>query len=469
MSETATEKKELQDVQNRLMEMLDSVCLDPNATPKDRPAPRRKKASSETTEDGKSSGSSRVKVCPNCKSDEPWGSSSWCPSCGYYPSLKRKVFSDELAASEVEEEEEEELDLATMATMVPIWIYIISGGLLFLLMESLAIRLMIPEITRRSPIAIIQILIGLNVLGISHIRAYFIAAHENENLNIISILWTLFEIWKTTFAQMPRVAKTLYGGAWGLAAVLFAIAFIGVDYGDTFSKLTEEKKKPANPMKAILSVASKTASVTGPPKNGAAPQNMEDALKDFAGDDFAESAIESATQAGDPLGDDAEPTTTAEEESKGEKSGQNSTNSSSVGNETKRSEDKEKETPPKQEFIWSTVPVDGEKEFESEYLVIGYLTNASGQLRSVVLAETLESGAVRFAGKYTINILDKSFIEKLQKQLEQYRTRHPAMKTPYIAKWTAPYVKVQIVHNGVTPDGRIEEGQIRYFQNKPPR
>ena len=453
MSETVTEKKELQDVQDRLMEMLDSVCLDPDATPKDRPAPRNKKNSQETDGGAKSPNGSRVKICPNCKSDEPWGDSSWCPSCGYYPSLKRKVFSDELAESEVEVEEED-LDLTTMATMVPTWIYWLSGGLIFLLIESLAIRCLIPRLAQRSPLAIVQILIGLNVLGIAHIRAYFIAAQEDENLNIIAILWRPFDIWKTVITQMPRVHKTIYAGTWGLAAVLFAIAFIGVDYLSVMTAATAERRKPANPMKTVLSVASKMAAVTPASQGGGgAPDNIGDAIEGFAGDDLLGTVLDAGKAEEDPLEDAAEDY-------------EGSSSTSTAGGKKNDNEEEQIE----RDIIWSSDSAGESKEFDNEYLVIGYMTNASGQLRSLLLAETLkETGAVRYAGKYSINTIDKKFINKLQLQLEKYRSRHPAMKTPYIAKWTAPYVLVKIVHNGISPDGRIQEGHILYYQNKPPR
>lgn len=452
MSETVTEKKELQNVQDRLMKMLDSVCLDPNATPKDRPAPRKKNNSQDSAGSAKSANGSRVKICPNCKSDEPWDGSSWCPSCGYYPSLKRKVFSVDLAESEVEEEEED-LDLTTMATMVPTWIYWLSGGLVFLLVESLAIRCLVPRLSQRSPIAIVQILIGLNVLGIAHIRAYFIAAHEDENLNIISILWRPFDIWKTAISQMPRVCKTVYAGTWGLAAVLFAIAFIGVDYLSVMSTAVSERRKPANPMKTVLSVASKMASAAPAPQGGS-PGNIEDAIENFAGDDLFDTILD----AGNIENPEEDLLEDAAEGYEG-----TSDTSSTTGK-------KKNEVKVEREIVWSSLSAEGSKEFDNEFLVIGYMTNASGQLRSLLLAETLkESGAVRYAGKYSINTRDKKFIDKLQLQLEKYRSRYPAMKTPYIAKWTAPYVLVKIVHNGVSPDGRIDEGQILYYQNKPPR
>lgn len=455
MSEAATENKDLQDVQDRLMKMLDSVCLDPNAVPKDRPAPRKKQKDQGSK--SHSANGARVKICPSCGSEEPWGSSSWCPSCGYYPQLKRKVFNEEIAENETDEEEEEELDIATMATMVPVWIYWLAGGVILLLVESLTIRCLFPQIEQRSPIAIIQILIGLNVLGIAHFRAYFIAAHENEDLNIISILWTPFVIWKGVFEQMPDVRRTLYSGTWGLCAILFAILFIGVDYVSVFVQADAPPRKPINPMKTVLQVAGKMASAAPATNHGPAPGNIEDALSDFAGSDTFDFILESQNVNDDPLAEARE--------------GYDPKKSTTPDQQSNKEKPKEEEPPPEREIVWATAASDGiKREFDKEYLVVGYLTNSQGMLRSLLLAETLKSnGAIRFSGKYSISLKDNLFIEKLQSKLESYRSRYPVMKTPYIAKWTAPYVSVKIVHNGIAPDGRFTDGRILYYENKPPQ
>lgn len=450
MSDTATEDKNLLEVQERLMKMLDSVRLDPNAPPVDRPETRQKQTSP-SNPSGLDGDSEKLRTCPNCRAQKNWNGNPWCPACGYHPKLKRKVVSSEELEAEESDSEPEDLTLLTMLTLVPTWVYWLSGGILFLLCESLAVRLLLPRLSQRSPIAIVQIFLGFNVLGIAHLRAYYIAAKENEDLNFISVLWSPFVIWQTALTQMPDVRRTLYAGSWGLCAILFAICLIGVDYLSLIDPDTYQPKKALNPMRMIMSVAKNISKVGPPPKAKINDGSLEEALEDFAGSETFDFILEENDPANmnDPLEEAAQ-------------------DADSKVSDEKKSPDKKKAAPPR--IVWSSVDVKTPREFDHEYIVIGYLTNASGELRSLLLAETLpDSGVVRYAGKYTIGINDKDFIKKLQLKLENYRSRYPAMKTPYIAKWTAPFVSTKIVHNGILPDGRFEEGQIIYFKETPPQ
>ncbi len=114
--------------------------------------------------------------------------------------------------------------------------------------------------------------------------------------------------------------------------------------------------------------------------------------------------------------------------------------------------------------IRSSVPVDGNKRFQKDYIIIGYFTNSQGDLRSLLLAEeTEENNRIRMVGKYPINIEDQQFLGALQTQLGSYRIRRPVMPSRYIAKWTAPMIVCKIAHNGSTPDGRFIDGQLVSF------
>lgn len=340
-------------------------------------------------------------------------------------------------------EEEEDLDVLTMAQMVPGWIYWLTGGLMLLLIESLTIRILIPVLEHRSPLAILQCVLGFNVLGIAHIRAYLIASEENEDLNFISIFWSPSVLWKTALMRMPEIRKTVYAGAWGAAAILFAVMFIEIDYASVMQPENFRSGKAFNPMKAVMSVARTMATAAPPPVNGRT-QSIEEALEGFAEDAPVEMLVEAGSTEKDPLKIETLPRV----------------------DQTSDEENKENDRPDSN-LIWSNFPLTEFRSGNDEYIVIGYLTNSSGELRSLLLAETLEqTGAIRFGGKYTISINDPEFINQFQKTLEKYRMRTPAMQTPYIAKWTAPYVYCKIVHNGIAPDGRFVDGQILYFRER---
>ena len=46
------------------------------------------------------------KTCARCHTTQDWGSSTWCPYCGFYPSLNLESVSDESWKNAIPAEEE---------------------------------------------------------------------------------------------------------------------------------------------------------------------------------------------------------------------------------------------------------------------------------------------------------------------------------------------------------------------------
>ncbi|TWT58750.1 hypothetical protein KOR42_21360 [Thalassoglobus neptunius] len=108
-----------------------------------------------------------------------------------------------------------------------------------------------------------------------------------------------------------------------------------------------------------------------------------------------------------------------------------------------------------------------DKIYQNDYAIIGYSTNAEGELRSVLLAGIhARTKRPAFAGKFSISIRDKNFLTALQESLDNHRTKKPPVPNPYNARWTTPSIFCTIHHNGVTPDGRILEGQMISFRDR---
>ncbi len=421
------------------MKMLDSVRLDPNA-PSEAPPRQSDESPTGKKPSTPSKKNSDKNCCPSCDNPEPWGDSSWCPSCGYCPKLKQKIVRNEPSELADDDEEDGELSLIAMTWMVPKWIFWLSGGLLLLLIESIAIRCLILDIVTRSHIAILQILIGVHVFGVAHIRSYMIATHDNENLNLISIFWAPFTIWKTTLERMPSVSKTVCFGSWGLAAVLFAVLFIGLDYDNLFTPENFRRGSSGNPLKMIVSTMTRSATTNGATmgSGGNSSGSLEDALKDFAG----------------------EPDSGGQQQSGG-------TSTASDQDFTEEYAGSEGEPQSGPVVIHSTVPLSNKKMHKKEYFVFGFLTNSAGELRSILLAEKLEDNkGVRFSGKYNISLKDDPFLSKFRTSLNHHRIHRPVMKTIYNANWTSPALICSIAHNGVTPDGRFRGGQIVSFYDQ---
>lgn len=438
------------------MKMLESVRLDPHAEVV-RPQPASKPHETVTTPPSQTR--RRKQRCTNCGSQEPWGDSSWCPNCGFYPKLGRKVFS----AAEVAPEEEEEIDAGTLLSLVPAWAYWIVGGVTLLLATSLTIRLTVGPLAQRSAIAILQILIGINVLGLAHFRAYYHASQENEDLNFLSLVWSPFVIWKSAFARMPDVRKTFYAGSWGFAAIIFAILLIGLDYDNIFHPDNFRKRQSFNPLKLIVQLTSSLSSAQTTQSSGTGSPGTTPMAS------FLDMAKEAAPTSDGP--------SQAQDigEAIGGFAGQSGLTGNRPGSSVSRSDSHDEpdesgaadSKPDPTPVDKTTVPLKGERKYTNEYVIFGYLTNSSNELRSVLLAEVIpESNAARFVGKYSVSLPNQEVLGSLQKLLESVRTRRPAMNAPYHAKWTAPVIVCEIAHDGVTPDGRFEEAQIISFHSR---
>ncbi|MEW4487694.1 hypothetical protein AB1L42_06405 [Thalassoglobus sp. JC818] len=108
-----------------------------------------------------------------------------------------------------------------------------------------------------------------------------------------------------------------------------------------------------------------------------------------------------------------------------------------------------------------------DKIYQNDYAIIGYSTNADGELRSVLLAGIhARTKRPAFAGKFSISVRDPKFLTALQESLDNHRTKKPPVPNPYNARWTTPSIFCTIHHNGVTPDGRILEGQMTSFRDR---
>ena len=117
------------------------------------------------------------------------------------------------------------------------------------------------------------------------------------------------------------------------------------------------------------------------------------------------------------------------------------------------------------ELITTSEKILPDKEVEKEYLIFGYSTNQKGEIRSILLAAEGEEGSGRyyFGGKFSLSTRDQDFLVKLQETLDSHRVPEPAMRNPFIARWSRPLVSCTLHHNGTTPDGRILEGQLVSF------
>lgn len=502
-----------EDVQARLMRMLDSVRLE-------------KQPELETENVAAATG------CSNCGSQASWGNASWCPDCGYYPKLGRAVTPVEAAA-------ETPLQLKDF-----LWLLVLVGGGLLLLIGSLAVRFGVSDVEARSHWAIVQILLGFTMLCIAQVQAYLVAAQTIDSISASSLFFEPVKLWEPVFKSLPKSQRTLQLGAWSVLSVVLALAVVGVDVNSVFG-VAAKKKKPVNPMKTMMKVVSaagnaKTAFTASEEEaaeeqmnlagngnaGGPAPQmSMEDAMRSFADDAGAQDLSggagnmqggkfgdgkgldgkggdgkgvdgKIATGAGAVMGNlspEGKPLTegAGTEGEEGKEQPADGALANAGSNDVPVAEGKPEAAPPEKLAAVSPdaaqnskpapakavvkvpppkdqdVPLTAKGEARTdrtEFIVFGFLTNPAGDLRSVLLAD-IRNDRLRFVGKMAVDDLSDPQQAQLQTLLKQYPARSPLLETPYRAKWVQPVVKIRVGHIGWTSNGEPRDGYLMSFED----
>ncbi|MCA8998093.1 MAG: hypothetical protein KDA80_13940 [Planctomycetaceae bacterium] len=569
-TDTTPANAEISDVQQRLMQMLESVRLEKSVEAEPAPA---------------AAPSIEAEGCPNCHSTVPWNGASWCPACGFYPKLGRVVM-------EIEQEEEEEGPI-NIWEFIPSWSIWVAGGVVLLFAESLVLRLAIPDAWIRGQIAIMQILAGLFVFAICHARAYFIASQKSEKISPASFFAEPAALWQHVFKDLPDSNKLVIFGANGAAAALLALTVIGLDWNGLFQPQVAENRPKFSPMKAIMQGAMMVANMknggaggvgamsafgggggeeimsgpagsfegslgdfanaagvnaltqaAGPVKTG----SMEDALSDFAGaagvndlvqmapasggrggrgggsgdfenalgdfagaagvndlvnaapsgggtgggrggsidgalGDFANAAgVNELLESGGTIGGSTMGVPGAIRSLPGGGSGNptggmdfsNGGDLSSVDPEQLITSSFYDGQPNDNLVITHVVTTRGishsaptKLDEKGEFVVFGYLTNAGGDLRSVLLAQVDEKKRGRYVGRLSLIGVPEEKLEQFRETLDSHRSVRAALPSPYRARWTNPVVRCFVAYDGWTAEGHLRNGMLLGFEAEP--
>ncbi len=217
--------------------------------------------------------------CSNCGSLEPWGMSSWCPSCGYYPTLNTTVEVEPPPIAVELETEEEKSPATELLQAVPTWGWILLGGVGAVLVMSIVARLTIADtMIPRGKLAILQCVLGLCVALVGHWMAYFHAMTASEKFGPFDVLMKPVAIYDVTIRGLPDLAWRLWCVAWGLSMAICALVVIGgVSYSAIFDDWGADKRAAPNVVHAITEQARRE-------REGGA-DSLEEAITDFVGDE----------------------------------------------------------------------------------------------------------------------------------------------------------------------------------------
>ena len=229
-------------------------------------------------------------TCPRCHTTEPWGESSWCPRCSYYPVVDGSAGGGVSWADDLPDTPAEVVgDDRSALESIPLWFWGMLAGIVGLGAFSVTIRVMFPdEESPRGLIALAQLTIGFVTVLVAHGIASKYALANDRRLNFNDVLLSWFNVWQPTISRLPSTCRQVLAVAWGGFAMLTAVLIIGgIDYSAPFRT---HQKPDVKPMQMIGKVAAAAKAQAG----NAEPASMQEALADLQDE---VSAMEEATGA----------------------------------------------------------------------------------------------------------------------------------------------------------------------------
>lgn len=219
-----------------------------------------------------SSESQSKPTCPECGSHQPWGLSSWCPDCGYYPALGKCV-----GQPEIQEQEEIKPQPQTIWELIPEWGWVLGLGAIAAIGLSIGGLFFCKNSAELCLWTLTQAGVGLVMFLTGHIAVYLNAVSKSIEFGMMSILITPLKIWRPTIHRLPKGAWKLNLAVWGLTLLVSAFAIVGgFEFNSLFKDWGVRKSANVNLLASVVDQAKNTEGDGG-------ATNMEDALNDFAG------------------------------------------------------------------------------------------------------------------------------------------------------------------------------------------
>lgn len=326
--------------------------------------------------------------CPKCGNQESWGVTSWCPKCGYYPRLGTSVETDDPASRQ--EEAPPPSGYLDALRRLPRWAVVLASGVLAIVFVSIGVRVLTDEEgIARSAWSLMQLFIGGTVFAVVHTYAFF-KAGAKAKVGGFDIIIRPIEVWRPSFQELPGTARRIWLGGWGFTAAVCAVLIIGAI---NYSALTEDWGFKARPKQNLLKKIKEQAMANA--EDGA--KNLDDAIKDFAGDE-----------------------------------------------ELKKKNTKKKKEETDLEML------------SAECLVVGYnLDRKTGEVRELILASIIDE-KLQFAG-----IVNGGISLELQKELKEklplIEQEKSFVKCPVSARWVKPLVSCRAAFKEWNKSKRMEK------------
>ncbi len=408
--------------------------------------------------------------CSQCGSDTPWGKSSWCPDCGYYPKAGFEGTGITISEDEIR---------PTLLSILPVWVLPTVLGAVGILVSSVVTRFVFHDDLQRAFVALTQCVVCVGILIFVHCRASFLSMGAGRN-------WMAFvnpgETWALVMSRMPATKLLVLLLGWSLAGAGSSL-LIGLDvemiakhvaeevkgrdkvtFKDIVGALTSVTKKAFKGKNLSMDSIGQLMEATGDLGGNAGPASgdlegsigsLAETSKMLTGDKpgGAGGAIKKVASGLNKAGEATTTSTPASRKPTGTKPEVKETFPGSQGT-TSKDPASPGESLPGTTPTETVSPETAKAKETVDYWVFGYTTNSNGELRSLLLAIAGESGRMRYAQKLGIDQLSAEDLTKLSEQLKPYRVREPAIPSPYGGKWVNPVVKCRVQHDGLNSDSR---------------
>jgi hypothetical protein len=180
--------------------------------------------------------------CPKCFSTASWGSSSWCPECGYFP----KAGFDGTGITVTEEELPPDL-----ISVLPEWVGPLAIGCVGIFIGSITSRLIFGEPLQRALVSVTQLLVCGGLAMAAHLRASFLCVKDGKSLMAVV---NPGETWASMLAKVPGTKMLILLFGWGLAGAGSSL-LIGLDVNLIAEEIKKEvADRPKVTLKDIMGV-----------------------------------------------------------------------------------------------------------------------------------------------------------------------------------------------------------------------
>ncbi len=366
--------------------------------------------------------------CPTCGSDTPWGRSSWCPECGYFPKAGLEgtgIVDDEISAP------------PARLSVLPEWVAPTLVAVVCILISSIVMRFVLSSPLQRSLVAMTQFLVCTATVFAVHSRASLIAMKTGRGWMAFVNPWTLI------LASMPKTKPLVIVLGVGLSGMGSSF-LMGLDVDLIAEAIAEEvKDNPKVTFSDILAAMTRmTTKAFGRPNKNAAIAafgQLTQAMGQMSGESGGDAA--GAGRASDDMdGSIGALAGTASALTSGTASIPKSSGTSSADGNA---------SPPDKTSPSATLSKD-----TFDYWIYGYTTNPDGEIRSLLLASMGGTGKLRYSLKLGLDGISSEALAHLREQFKPYRASSAAVTSPYGGKWVKPVAKCRVDHEGLNADDR---------------